>query len=62
MSCLSQRSGRFTFKTGRRNSEIYLQQGSAGMQYSVRWKVKRLWPKFSGGDRAGSILTVFNFY
>ena len=28
MSCLSQRSGRFTFKSGRGNSEIYLQQGS----------------------------------
>jgi Domain of unknown function (DUF4388) len=28
MSCLSQRSGRFTFKSGRGNSEVYLQQGS----------------------------------
>lgn len=28
MSCLSQRSGRFTFKSGRGNSEIYLQHGS----------------------------------
>src|SRR5262249_41399261 len=28
MSCLSQRSGRFTFKSGRGNSEIYLQQGA----------------------------------
>jgi hypothetical protein len=28
MSCLSQRSGRFTFKSGRGNSEIYLQRGS----------------------------------
>jgi len=28
MSCLSQRSGRFTFKSSRGNSEIYLQQGS----------------------------------
>jgi hypothetical protein len=28
MSCLSQRSGRFTFKSGRGNSEIYLQQGT----------------------------------
>jgi hypothetical protein len=28
MSCLGQRSGRFTFKSGRGNSEIYLQQGS----------------------------------
>jgi Domain of unknown function (DUF4388) len=28
MSCLSQRSGRFTFKSGRGTSEIYLQQGS----------------------------------
>jgi hypothetical protein len=28
MSCLSQRTGRFTFKSGRGNSEIYLQQGS----------------------------------
>lgn len=28
MSCLSQRSGRFVFKSGRGNSEIYLQQGS----------------------------------
>jgi hypothetical protein len=27
MSCLSQRSGRFTFKSGRGNSEIYLHQG-----------------------------------
>jgi Domain of unknown function (DUF4388) len=27
MSCLSQRSGRFIFKSGRGNSEIYLQQG-----------------------------------
>ena len=27
MSCLSQRSGRFTFKSGRGNSEIYLQHG-----------------------------------
>lgn len=28
MSCLSQRTGRFTFKSGRGNSEIYLQQGT----------------------------------
>jgi Domain of unknown function (DUF4388) len=28
MSCLSQRSGRFTFKSSRGTSEIYLQQGS----------------------------------
>src|SRR5437667_19460 len=28
MSCLSQRSGRFTLKSGRGNSEIYLQHGS----------------------------------
>jgi uncharacterized protein DUF4388 len=28
MSCLSQRSGRFTFKSARGKSEIYLQQGS----------------------------------
>ncbi len=28
MTCLSQRSRRFTFKSGRGNSEIYLQQGS----------------------------------
>jgi hypothetical protein len=28
MSCLSQRSGRFTFKSRRGNSEIYLQQGA----------------------------------
>jgi hypothetical protein len=28
MSCLSQRSGRFTFKSGRGNSEIFLQQGA----------------------------------
>ncbi len=28
MSCLSQRSGRFTFKSGRGNSEIYLQHGA----------------------------------
>jgi hypothetical protein len=28
MSCLSQRSGRFTFKSRRGNSEIYLQHGS----------------------------------
>ena len=28
MSCLSQRSGRFTFKSSRGNSEIYLQHGS----------------------------------
>jgi hypothetical protein len=28
MSCLSQRTGRFTFKSSRGNSEIYLQQGS----------------------------------
>jgi Domain of unknown function (DUF4388) len=28
MSCLSQRSGRFTFKSGRGSSEIYLQHGS----------------------------------
>jgi hypothetical protein len=28
MSCLSQRSGRFTFKSARGNSEIYLQHGS----------------------------------
>lgn len=28
MSCLSQRSGRFTFKSSRGNSEIYLQYGS----------------------------------
>jgi len=28
MSCLSQRSGRFTFKSSRGNSEVYLQQGS----------------------------------
>ncbi len=28
MSCLSQRSGRFTFKCARGNSEIYLQHGS----------------------------------
>jgi hypothetical protein len=28
MSCLSQRSGRFIFKSGRGNSEIYLQHGS----------------------------------
>jgi Domain of unknown function (DUF4388) len=28
MSCLSQRSGRFTFKSGRGNSETYLQQGA----------------------------------
>ena len=28
MSCLSQRSGRFTFKSSRGSSEIYLQQGS----------------------------------
>jgi Domain of unknown function (DUF4388) len=28
MSCLSQRSGRFTFKSGRGTSEIYLQQGA----------------------------------
>ena len=48
MSCLSRRSGRFTFESGRGNSEIYLQQGSVRMQYSVQWKVKRLWPKFSG--------------
>ena len=28
MSCLSQRSGRFTFKSSRGASEIYLQQGT----------------------------------
>jgi len=28
MSCLGQRSGRFTFKSSRGNSEIYLQHGS----------------------------------
>ncbi|MEP6937249.1 MAG: DUF4388 domain-containing protein [Chthoniobacterales bacterium] len=28
MSCLSQRSGRFTFKSGRGNSEIYMQLGA----------------------------------
>jgi hypothetical protein len=28
MSCLSQRSGRFTFKSARGNSEVYLQHGS----------------------------------
>ncbi len=28
MSCLGQRSGRFTFKSARGNSEIYLQQGA----------------------------------
>lgn len=28
MSCLAQRSGRFTFKSGRGNSEIYLSHGS----------------------------------
>lgn len=28
MSCLSQRTGRFTFKSGRGNSEIFLQQGT----------------------------------
>lgn len=28
MSCLSQRSGRFTFKSGRGNSEVYLQHGA----------------------------------
>ena len=28
MSCLSQRSGRFTFKSGRGNSEIYLHHGA----------------------------------
>ena len=28
MSCLGQRTGRFTFKSGRGNSEIYLQHGS----------------------------------
>ena len=28
MSCLGQRSGRFTFKSGRGNSEIFLQHGS----------------------------------
>jgi hypothetical protein len=28
MSCLGQRSGRFTFKSGRGNSEVYLQLGS----------------------------------
>src|ERR1700680_670034 len=28
MSCLSQRSGRFTFKSGRGNSEIFLQHGA----------------------------------
>jgi hypothetical protein len=28
MSCLGQRSGRFTFKSGRGNSEIYLHHGS----------------------------------
>ena len=28
MSCLSQRTGRFTFKSRRGNSEIYLQHGS----------------------------------
>lgn len=28
MSCLGQRSGRFTFKSGRGNSEIYLQHGA----------------------------------
>ncbi len=28
MSCLGQRSGRFTFKSSRGNSEIYLQQGA----------------------------------
>ncbi|HST30863.1 MAG TPA: DUF4388 domain-containing protein [Chthoniobacterales bacterium] len=28
MSCLSQRTGRFTFKSSRGNSEIFLQQGS----------------------------------
>ena len=28
MSCLSQRSGRFTFKSSRGNSEVYLQQGA----------------------------------
>jgi hypothetical protein len=28
MSCLGQRSGRFTFKSGRGNSEIYLAHGS----------------------------------
>ena len=27
MSCLGQRSGRFTFKSGRGNSEIYLHHG-----------------------------------
>lgn len=28
MSCLGQRSGRFTFKSGRGNSEIYLHHGT----------------------------------
>src|SRR5437773_12218305 len=27
MTCMGQRSGRFTFKSGRGNSEIYLRQG-----------------------------------
>ena len=27
MTCMGQRSGRFTFKSGRGNSEIYLHQG-----------------------------------
>jgi hypothetical protein len=33
MSCLGQRSGRFTFKSGRGNSEIYLHHGS--VQHAV---------------------------
>jgi len=41
MSCLSQRSGRFTFKSGRGNSEIYLQQGSIRHACSVQWKAKQ---------------------
>ena len=57
MSCLGQRSGRFTFKSGRGNSEIYLQHGSVatcGLRHAGRRISGR--GDLSAGARADFIL------
>lgn len=49
MSCLGQRTGRFTFKSGRGNSEIYLQHGS--LRHAT----------FNGLEGEGAIAEVFRW-
>ena len=57
MSCLSQRSGRFTFKSGRgQQRDLSAARRQCVMPFSVRSKANRPWPRFSGGGRAAFIL------